>query len=166
MTVWNAIKVNTLLYADGRLLRIIFAFIRFFTPKIKNMEDLDSQLLNLIFEKFDIQNDTAEGAIESLMLATLRLERARVAFLALEPDADFVEVVSGLVMLAGIFDGANLDSEKRAELEDAVKKIIKSDTPEKTAAATEVFLGVLNAGENISDVNAYLDERIAPETEE
>ena len=166
MTLFNAIKVNTLLYADGRLLRIIFAFIRFFTPKIKNMEDLDSQLLNLIFEKFDIQNDTAEGAIESLMLATLRLERARVAFLALEPDADFVEVVSGLVTLAGIFDDANLDSEKRAELEDAVKKIIKSDTPEKTAAATEVFLGVLNAGENISDVNAYLDERIAPETEE
>lgn len=165
MTLFNAIKVNTLLYADGRLLRIIFAFIRFFTPKIKNM-DLDQQLLNLIFEKFDISNDTAEGAIESLMLATLRLERARVAFLALEPDADFVEVVSGLVMLAGIFDGANLDSEKRAELEDAVKKIIKSDTPEKTAAATEVFLGVLNAGENISDVNAYLDERIAPETEE
>jgi hypothetical protein len=165
MTVWNAIKVNTLLYADGRLLRIIFAFIRFFTPKIKNM-DLDQQLLNLIFEKFDISNDTAEGAIESLMLATLRLERARVAFLALEPDADFVEVVSGLVTLAGIFDDANLDSEKRAELEDAVKKIIKSDTPEKTAAATEVFLGVLNAGENISDVNAYLDERIAPETEE
>lgn len=166
MTVWNAIKVNTLLYADGRLLRIIFAFIRFFTPKIKSMDTLDQQLLNLIFEKFDISNDTAEGAIESLMLATLRLERARVAFLALEPDADFVEVVSGLVMLAGIFDGANLDSEKRAELEDAVKKIIKSDTPEKTAAATEVFLGVLNAGENISDVNTYLDERIAPETEE
>lgn len=166
MTVWNAIKVNTLLYADGRLLRIIFAFIRFFKPKIKNMEDLDSQLLNLIFEKFDISNDTAEGAIESLMLATLRLERARVAFLALEPDADFVEVVSGLVTLAGIFDDANLDSEKRAELEDAVKKIVKSDTPEKTAAATEVFLGVLNAGENISDVNTYLDERIAPETEE
>jgi len=165
MTFFNAIKVNTLLYADGRLLRIIFAFIRFFTPKIKNM-DLDQQLLNLIFEKFDISNDTAEGAIESLMLATLRLERARVAFLALEPDADFVEVVSGLVTLAGIFDDANLDSEKRAELEDAVKKIIKSDTPEKTAAATEVFLGVLNAGENISDVNAYLDERIAPETEE
>jgi len=165
MTLFNAIKVNTLLYADGRLLRIIFAFIRFFTPKIKNM-DLDQQLLNLIFEKFDISNDTAEGAIESLMLATLRLERARVAFLALEPDADFVEVVSGLVTLAGIFDDANLDSEKRAELEDAVKKIIKSDTPEKTAAATEVFLGVLNAGENISDVNAYLDERIAPETEE
>lgn len=165
MTLFNAIKVNALLYADGRLLRIIFAFIRFFTPKIKNM-DLDQQLLNLIFEKFDISNDTAEGAIESLMLATLRLERARVAFLALEPDADFVEVVSGLVMLAGIFDGANLDSEKRAELEDAVKKIVKSDTPEKTAAATEVFLGVLNAGENISDVNAYLDERIAPETEE
>lgn len=165
MTLFNAIKVNALLYADGRLLRIIFAFIRFFTPKIKNM-DLDQQLLNLIFEKFDISNDTAEGAIESLMLATLRLERARVAFLALEPDADFVEVVSGLVMLAGIFDGANLDSEKRAELEDAVKKIIKSDTPEKTAAATEVFLGVLNAGENISDVNTYLDERIAPETEE
>ena len=166
MTVWNAIKVNTLLYADGRLLRIIFAFIRFFTPKIKSMDTLDQQLLNLIFEKFDISNDTAEGAIESLMLATLRLERARVAFLALEPDADFVEVVSGLVMLAGIFDGANLDSEKRAELEDAVKKIVKSDTPEKTAAATEVFLGVLNAGENISDVNTYLDERIAPETEE
>lgn len=166
MTVWNAIKVNTLLYADGRLLRIIFAFIRFFTPKIKSMDTLDQQLLNLIFEKFDISNDTAEGAIESLMLATLRLERARVAFLALEPDADFVEVVSGLVTLAGIFDGANLDSEKRAELEDAVKKIIKSDTPEKTAAATEVFLGVLNAGENISDVNTYLDERIAPETEE
>ena len=166
MTVWNAIKVNTLLYADGRLLRIIFAFIRFFTPKIKSMDTLDQQLLNLIFEKFDISNDTAEGAIESLMLATLRLERARVAFLALEPDADFVEVVSGLVTLAGIFDDANLDSEKRAELEDAVKKIVKSDTPEKTAAATEVFLGVLNAGENISDVNTYLDERIAPETEE
>jgi len=166
MTLFNAIKVNTLLYADGRLLRIIFAFIRFFTPKIKNMDTLDQQLLNLIFEKFDIKNDIAEGAIESLMLATLRLERARVAFLALEPDADFVEVVSGLVTLAGIFDDANLDSEKRAELEDAVKKIIKSDTPEKTAAATEVFLGVLNAGENISDVNAYLDERIAPETEE
>ena len=166
MTVWNAIKVNTLLYADGRLLRIIFAFIRFFTPKIKSMDTLDQQLLNLIFEKFDISNDTAEGAIESLMLATLRLERARVAFLALEPDADFVEVVSGLVTLAGIFDDANLDSEKRAELEDAVKKIVKSDTPEKTAAATEVFLCVLNAGENISDVNAYLDERIAPETEE
>ena len=166
MTLFNAIKVNTLLYADGRLLRIIFAFIRFLKPKLKVMGDLDQQLLNLIFEKFDIQNDTAEGAIESLMLATLRLERARVAFLALEPDADFVEVVSGLVTLAGIFDDANLDSEKRAELEDAVKKIIKSDTPEKTAAATEVFLGVLNAGENISDVNAYLDERIAPETEE
>ena len=166
MTLFNAIKVNTLLYADGRLLRIIFAFILFFTPKIKSMDTLDQQLLNLIFEKFDISNDTAEGAIESLMLATLRLERARVAFLALEPDADFVEVVSGLVTLAGIFDDANLDSEKRAELEDAVKKIIKSDTPEKTAAATEVFLGVLNAGENISDVNAYLDERIAPETEE
>jgi hypothetical protein len=165
MTLFNAIKVNALLYADGRLLRIIFAFIRFFTPKIKNM-DLDQQLLNLIFEKFDISNDTAEGAIESLMLATLRLERARVAFLALEPDADFVEVVSGLVTLAGIFDDANLDSAKRAELEDAVKKIVKSDTPEKTAAATEVFLGVLNAGENISDVNTYLDERIAPETEE
>lgn len=165
MTLFNAIKVNTLLYADGRLLRIIFAFIRFFTPKIKNM-DLDQQLLNLIFEKFDIKNDIAEGAIESLMLATLRLERARVAFLALEPDADFVEVVSGLVTLAGIFDDANLDSEKRAELEDAVKKIVKSDAPEKTAAATEVFLGVLNAGENISDVNAYLNERIAPETEE
>jgi hypothetical protein len=113
-----------------------------------------------------LSNDTAEGAIESLMLATLRLERARVAFLALEPDADFVEVVSGLVTLAGIFDDANLDSAKRAELEDAVKKIVKSDTPEKTAAATEVFLGVLNAGENISDVNTYLDERIAPETEE
>ena len=166
MTLFNAIKVNALLYADGRLLRIIFAFIRFLKPKLKVMGDLDQQLLNLIFEKFDIKNDIAEGAIESLMLATLRLERARVAFLALEPDADFVEVVSGLVMLAGIFDGANLDSEKRAELEDAVKKIIKSDTPEKTAAATEVFLGVLNAGENISDVNAYLDERIAPETEE
>jgi len=166
MTLFNAIKVNALLYADGRLLRIIFAFIRFLKPKLKVMGDLDQQLLNLIFEKFDISNDTAEGAIESLMLATLRLERARVAFLALEPDADFVEVVSGLVTLAGIFDGANLDSEKRAELEDAVKKIIKSDTPEKTAAATEVFLGVLNAGENISDVNAYLDERIAPETEE
>jgi len=166
MTLFNAIKVNTLLYADGRLLRIIFAFIRFLKPKLKVMGDLDQQLLNLIFEKFDIKNDIAEGAIESLMLATLRLERARVAFLALEPDADFVEVVSGLVTLAGIFDDANLDSEKRAELEDAVKKIVKSDTPEKTAAATEVFLGVLNAGENISDVNAYLDERIAPETEE
>ena len=166
MTLFNAIKVNALLYADGRLLRIIFAFIRFLKPKLKVMGDLDQQLLNLIFEKFDIKNDIAEGAIESLMLATLRLERARVAFLALEPDADFVEVVSGLVTLAGIFDDANLDSEKRAELEDAVKKIVKSDTPEKTAAATEVFLGVLNAGENISDVNAYLDERIAPETEE
>jgi hypothetical protein len=166
MTLFNAIKVNTLLYADGRLLRIIFAFIRFLKPKLKVMGDLDQQLLNLIFEKFDIKNDIAEGAIESLMLATLRLERARVAFLALEPDADFVEVVSGLVTLAGIFDDANLDSEKRAELEDAVKKIVKSDTPEKTAAATEVFLGVLNAGENISDVNTYLDERIAPETEE
>ena len=109
MTLFNAIKVNTLLYADGRLLRIIFAFIRFFTPKIKNMEDLDSQLLNLIFEKFDIQNDTAEGAIESLMLATLRLERARVAFLALEPAADFVEVASGLVDLADIFDDEQIE---------------------------------------------------------
>mgnify|MGYP003510756595 CR=1 FL=1 len=96
MTLFNAIKVNTLLYADGRLLRIIFAFIRFLKPKLKVMGDLDQQLLNLIFEKFDIKNDIAEGAIESLMLATLRLERARVAFLALEPDADFIDTASGL----------------------------------------------------------------------
>jgi hypothetical protein len=61
MTLFNAIKVNTLLYADGRLLRIIFAFIRFFTPKIKNMGDLDQQLLNLIFEKFDIKQRYRRG---------------------------------------------------------------------------------------------------------
>lgn len=165
MTVWNAIKVNTLLYADGRLLRIIFAFIRFFTPKIKNM-DLDQQLLNLIFEKFDISNDTAEGAIESLMLATLRLERARVAFLALEPDADFIDTASGLVDLADIFDDAKLDGDNLAKLKTAVGKIVKSDSAEKTAAATELFLGVLDAGTNASDVNTYLNEKIAPETEE
>jgi hypothetical protein len=166
MAVWNAIKVNALLYADGRLLRIIFAFIRYLTPKIKTMEDLDQQLLNLIFEKFDISNDTAEGAIESLMLATLRLERARVGFLALEPDADFVEVASGLVTLADIFDDAKLDGANRAKLETAVGKIVKSDSPEKTAAATELFLGVLDAGQNASDVNTYLNEKIAPETDE
>ena len=165
MTVWNAIKVNALLYADGRLLRIIFAFIRFFTPKIKNM-DLDQQLLNLIFEKFDISNDTAEGAIESLMLATLRLERARVAFLALEPDADFVEVASGLVTIADIFDDAKLDGDNLTKLKAAVGKIVKSDSAEKTAAATELFLGVLDAGTNASDVNTYLNEKIAPETED
>ena len=165
MTVWNAIKVNTLLYADGRLLRIIFAFIRFFTPKIKSMDTLD-QLLNLIFEKFDISNDTAEGAIESLMLATLRLERARVAFLALEPAADFVEVASGLVDLADIFDDAKLDGDNLTKLKAAVGKIVKSDSAEKTAAATELFLGVLDAGTNASDVNTYLNEKIAPETEE
>jgi hypothetical protein len=165
MTVWNAIKVNALLYADGRLLRIIFAFIRFFTPKIKNM-DLDQQLLNLIFEKFDISNDTAEGAIESLMLATLRLERARVAFLALEPDADFIDTASGLVTLADIFDDAKLDGDNLTKLKTAVGQIVKSDSAEKTAAATELFLGVLDAGANASDVNTYLNEKIAPETEE
>ena len=165
MTLFNAIKVNTLLYADGRLLRIIFAFIRFFTPKIKNM-DLDQQLLNLIFEKFDISNDTAEGAIESLMLATLRLERARVAFLALEPDADFIDTASGLVTLADIFDDAKLDGDNLTKLKTAVGQIVKSDSAEKTAAATELFLGVLDAGANASDVNTYLNERIAPETEE
>ena len=165
MTVWNAIKVNALLYADGRLLRIIFAFIRFFTPKIKNM-DLDQQLLNLIFEKFDIQNDTAEGAIESLMLATLRLERARVAFLALEPDADFIDTASGLVTLADIFDDAKLDGDNLTKLKTAVGQIVKSDSAEKTAAATELFLGVLDAGTNASDVNTYLNEKIAPEAEE
>ena len=165
MTLFNAIKVNTLLYADGRLLRIIFAFIRFFTPKIKNM-DLDQQLLNLIFEKFDISNDTAEGAIESLMLATLRLERARVAFLVLEPDADFIDTASGLVTLADIFDDAKLDGDNLTKLKTAVGKIVKSDSAEKTAAATELFLGVLDAGTNASDVNTYLNEKIAPETEE
>ena len=165
MTLFNAIKVNALLYADGRLLRIIFAFIRFFTPKIKNM-DLDQQLLNLIFEKFDISNDTAEGAIESLMLATLRLERARVAFLALEPDADFIDTASGLVTLADIFDDAKLDGDNLTKLKTAVGQIVKSDSAEKTAAATELFLGVLDAGANASDVNTYLNERIAPETEE
>jgi len=165
MTVWNAIKVNALLYADGRLLRIIFAFIRFFTPKIKNM-DLDQQLLNLIFEKFDISNDTAEGAIESLMLATLRLERARVAFLALEPDADFIDTASGLVTLADIFDDAKLDGDNLTKLKTAVGQIVKSDSAEKTAAATELFLGVLDAGTNASDVNTYLNEKIAPEAEE
>ena len=165
MTLFNAIKVNALLYADGRLLRIIFAFIRFFTPKIKNM-DLDQQLLNLIFEKFDISNDTAEGAIESLMLATLRLERARVAFLALEPDADFIDTASGLVTLADIFDDAKLDGDNLTKLKTAVGQIVKSDSAEKTAAATELFLGVLDAGANASDVNTYLNEKIAPETEE
>ena len=165
MTVWNAIKVNALLYADGRRLRIIFAFIRFFTPKIKNM-DLDQQLLNLIFEKFDISNDTAEGAIESLMLATLRLERARVAFLALEPDADFIDTASGLVTLADIFDDAKLDGDNLTKLKTAVGQIVKSDSAEKTAAATELFLGVLDAGTNASDVNTYLNEKIAPEAEE
>ena len=165
MTLFNAIKVNALLYADGRLLRIIFAFIRFFTPKIKNM-DLDQQLLNLIFEKFDISNDTAEGAIESLMLATLRLERARVAFLVLEPDADFIDTASGLVTLADIFDDAKLDGDNLTKLKTAVGKIVKSDSAEKTAAATELFLGVLDAGTNASDVNTYLNEKIAPETEE
>ena len=165
MTLFNAIKVNALLYADGRLLRIIFAFIRFFTPKIKNM-DLDQQLLNLIFEKFDISNDTAEGAIESLMLATLRLERARVAFLALEPDADFIDTASGLVTLADIFDDAKLDGDNLTKLKTAVGQIVKSDSAEKTAAATELFLGVLDAGTNASDVNTYLNEKIAPEAEE
>jgi hypothetical protein len=166
MTLFNAIKVNTLLYADGRLLRIIFAFIRFLKPKLKVMGDLDQQLLNLIFEKFDIKNDIAEGAIESLMLATLRLERARVAFLALEPAADFVEVASGLVDLADIFDDAKLDGDNLTKLKAAVGKIVKSDSAEKTAAATELFLGVLDAGTNASDVNTYLNEKIAPETEE
>ena len=166
MTLFNAIKVNTLLYADGRLLRIIFAFIRFLKPKLKVMGDLDQQLLNLIFEKFDIKNDIAEGAIESLMRATLRLERARVAFLALEPAADFVEVASGLVDLADIFDDAKLDGDNLTKLKAAVGKIVKSDSAEKTAAATELFLGVLDAGTNASDVNTYLNEKIAPETEE
>ena len=166
MTLFNAIKVNALLYADGRLLRIIFAFIRFLKPKLKVMGDLDQQLLNLIFEKFDIKNDIAEGAIESLMLATLRLERARVAFLALEPDADFIDTASGLVTLADIFDDAKLDGDNLTKLKTAVGQIVKSDSAEKTAAATELFLGVLDAGANASDVNTYLNEKIAPETEE
>ena len=96
----------------------------------------------------------------------LRLERARVAFLAREPAAEFDEGASGLGDLADIFDDAKLDGDNLTKLKAAVGKIVKSDSAEKTAAATELFLGVLDAGTNASDVNTYLNEKIAPETEE
>lgn len=121
------------------------------------MEALDQQLLDLIFAKFDIENDEAEGKIEALLIAGIRLERARVAFLALNPDEDFLGVASGLITLADIFDDAKLPAGKRAELEAAVAKILKVSDPAKVAAATDVFLGVLDAGSTGADTGEFMD---------
>lgn len=158
-------KLNILLLNDGWLLRVIFAFIQFFKPKIKDMSEFDAQLLALIFDKFDVANDTAEGKIEALLNAGIRLERARVGFLALNPDADFLDVASGLITLADIFDDAGLPADKRADLETAVGKILKVSDPAKVAAATEVFLGVLDAGTTAADTSAYLDTLAEPDQE-
>ena len=127
------------------------------------MTNIDQQLLALIFDKFDVANDTAEGKIEALISAGIRLERARVGFLALQPDADFLDVASGLITLADLFDDAGLPAEKRGDLETAVGKILKVSDPAKVAAATEVFLGCLDAGSTVADTAAYLDTLSAPE---
>lgn len=127
------------------------------------MDQLDAQLLALIFDKFDVANDTAEGKVEALLSAGIRLERARVGFLALQPDADFLDVASGLITLADLFDDAGLPAEKRADLETAVGKILKVSDPAKVAAATEVFLGCLDAGTTVADTAAYLDTLSEPE---
>jgi hypothetical protein len=163
MNVWRAVKLNVLLYTDAWFLRVIFASIKLFTPKIKNMDQLDAQLLALIFEKFDVANDTAEGKIEALINAGIRLERARVGFLALQPDADFLDVASGLITLADLFDDAGLPAEKRADLETAVGKILKVSDPVKVAAATEVFIGCLDAGITAADAAAYIDKLSEPD---
>lgn len=162
MNVWRAVKLNVLLYTDAWFLRVIFAFIKPFTPKIKNMDQLDAQLLALIFDKFDVANDTAEGKIEALVNAGIRLERARVGFLALNPDADFLDVASGLITLADLFDDAGLQS-RRADLENAVGKILKVSDPVKVAAATEVFIGCLDAGITAADAAAYIDKLSEPD---
>lgn len=162
MNVWRAVKLDVLLYTDAWFLRVIFAFIKLFTPKIKNMDQLDAQLLALIFDKFDVANDTAEGKIEALVNAGIRLERARVGFLALNPDADFLDVASGLITLADLFDDAGLQS-RRADLENAVGKILKVSDPVKVAAATEVFIGCLDAGITAADAAAYIDKLSEPD---
>lgn len=162
MNVWSEIKLNVLLYTDAWFLRVIFAFIKFLSPKIQNMDQLDAQLLALIFDKFDVANDTAEGKIEALINAGIRLERARVGFLALQPDADFLDVASGLITLADLFDDAGLQ-DRRADLENAVGKILKVSDPAKVAAATEVFIGCLDAGTTAADAAAYLDTLSEPE---
>lgn len=156
MNVWRAVKLDVLLYTDAWFLRVIFAFIKLFTPKIKNMDQLDAQLLALIFDKFDVANDTAEGKIEALINAGIRLERARVGFLALNPDADFLDVASGLITLADLFDDAGLQA-RRADLENAVGKILKVSDPLKVTSATEVFIGCLDAGTTAADTSAYID---------
>lgn len=165
MNVWREIKLNVLLYTDAWVLRVIFAFIQFFTPKIQNMDQLDQQLLSLIFDKFDVANDTAEGKIEALINAGIRLERARVGFLALQPDADFLDVASGLITLADLFDDVKLPADKRADLETAVGKILKVSDPAKVSAATEVFLGVLDAGATAADTVEFLDGLIPTDQE-
>ena len=130
--------------------------------KTKNMEDLDQQLTGLVLEKFDIQNDEAESKIEALLLVGIRLERARVAFLALNPDADFIDVASGLISLADLFDDANLSADNRPKLESAVAKILKVTDPAKVAAATEVFLSVLDAGLTARDTGDFVNGLITP----
>ena len=156
----NAIKLNILLYADAWLLRVIFAFIQFFKPKIITMEDLDQKLVSLLFGKFDIKNDVGEGHVEALITAGIRLERARVGILALNPDADFVDAIGGLIDIADIFDTADLSPEDRAKLETGVGKLLKITSPEKVAVATELFLGVLDAGADASSAVEYFDENL------
>jgi hypothetical protein len=85
--------------------------------------------------------------------------------MALTPDADFIEVATGLVDLADLFDDAALPGNQREKLETAVAKILKVADPTKVAAATELFLAVLNVGANAADVNAYLNKNIVPDSE-
>lgn len=128
------------------------------------MEDLDQKLVSLLFGKFDIKNDVGEGHVESLVTAGIRLERARVGILALNPDADFVDAIGGLIDIADIFDTADLSQEDRAKLESGVGKILKITSPDKVSAATELFLGVLDAGSDASEAVAFFDENLtAPE---
>lgn len=134
------------------------------------MQELDQKLVDLIVEKFDIKNDTAEGTIERLILSALQLERARVRFMELLPDADLLEQAEGLVELADIFDDANLDDEASEGLKAAVAKIVKTSTDEQKDAATDLFLSVLSVGQAGAEISEYLDllidEEVAEEPEE
>lgn len=129
------------------------------------MNDLDQKLLALLFDKFDITDDTGEGHIEALVTAGIRLERARVGILALNPDVDFVDAVGGLIDIADIFDSANLSTDDRAKLETGIGKILKLTSPDKVTAATELFLGVLAAGTDAAAAGAYLNSVIPEDGE-
>lgn len=125
------------------------------------MEQLDQQLTALMLEKFDITNEEAEKQIEELLLAGIRIERARVAFLATNPDSDFLEVATGLIDLADLFDDVQLGIDERQRLQAAVSKILKVTDPAKLSVASEVFLSVLNGGTVAANTDKLINDLLS-----